>query len=97
MLTYMFPPVSVTAQDSSPHVLSLPAPQAGLLGTLRWFARDFLLWAWQPAAAKPTAKENASRQRRRGIRHLNSYILCSMPIHTLLNGEVKAKYSPKAE
>ncbi len=30
---------------------------------LRWFARVFLLRAWQPQAAKPAAKNDASRCR----------------------------------
>src|SRR2546422_11543922 len=39
--------------------------------------KSFLLRALQPAAAKPAAK-NASRRRRRGIRHLSSYTFFSV-------------------
>ncbi len=42
-----------------------------------WFARVFVLRAWQPQAAMPAAQKDASRRRRRGIKHLNSYF-CDM-------------------
>jgi len=35
--------------------------------------KSFLLRAWQPQAAKPAAKNDTSRRRRRGIKHLSSY------------------------
>ena len=60
-----------TLQDSSLHVLSLPAPQAGLLGTLRQFASILVVRALPPQAAMPAPPECASRRRRRGV--LSSY------------------------
>jgi len=52
-------PCRVTTQDCSPPSV---------------VRKSFLLRAWQPQAAMPAAKNDASRRRRRGIKHLSSYL-----------------------
>jgi ribosomal protein S11 len=44
-----------------------------LLTTFGGSQAFFVLRAWQPAAAMPAAQKDASRRRRRGIKHLKSY------------------------
>ncbi len=51
-----------------------PRNCSGLLTTFGGSQGVFVLWAWQPQAARPTAQKDASRRRRRGIKHLNSYL-----------------------
>src|SRR6266436_2551212 len=46
---------------------------SGLLTTFGGSQGVFVLRAWQPQAAMPAAQKDASRRRRRGIKHLNSY------------------------
>src|SRR6266446_8488294 len=60
-------------ESSLPKTLQPLRNCSGLLTTFGGSQGVFVLRAWQPQAAMPAAQKDASRRRRRGIKHLNSY------------------------